>query len=998
MVSKNTFRISRGNKGMGLEYTDRFVNRHIGPQGEAERNRMLSVVGVNSLEELVTQTVPADIRMATDLELPTAMSEYEFAMHVRKLAADNRVFRSYLGMGYYNTITPPVIQRNIFENPGWYTQYTPYQSEISQGRLEALLNFQQMIVDFTGLDIANASLLDEATAAAEGMTLLHRSRGPEVVKRKADTFFVSRDCHVSTIEVLKTRAIPLGIALEIDDIDRFDPSNERYFGLLLQYPAEDGRLIDYSGVITAADANGVRTVLAADLLSLALLKSPGALGAHVAVGNTQRFGVPLGFGGPHAAYFATRDDFKRSMPGRLIGVSVDREGRTGLRLALQTREQHIRREKATSNICTAQALLAIMASMYAVYHGPDGIRRIATRVHRAAVILRAALAELGFTERNEHFFDTLRVNIDTGLVSRLQSAALTREINFRYLDDGSVGIALDETVSESDLIDIVTVFAESIDRGQSTDPAAIIARQVETSESITTDLSNSTGLPGNLIRTDDYLTHPVFHEHRSETEMMRYIKRLENRDLALNRAMIPLGSCTMKLNPAATMLPLTMPEFAAIHPFAPAEQCRGYERLFAELEADLAKITGLAATSLQPNSGAQGEFTGLMVIRSFHRDRGESHRDVALIPTSAHGTNPASAAMAGMQVVLVKCDDNGNIDMSDLRAQVEKHSERLSCLMVTYPSTHGVFEETIKEICDLIHQHGGQVYMDGANMNAQVGLTCPGLVGADVCHLNLHKTFSIPHGGGGPGMGPICVAEHLEPYLPGHPLAEHVGGERAIPPVAGAPRGSASILLISYGYIRLLGRYGLLNATEFAILNANYLKSRLEGAYTVLYQGKNGRIAHEMILDFREFKKAGIEVEDVAKRLVDYGFHAPTMSWPVPGTLMVEPTESEPLEELDRFCDAMLGIRSEIQDVIDGRVDATDNVLKQAPHTATEIAGDNWTHAYSRNRAVFPLSGQETYKFWPAVSRIDNVYGDRNLMCACPPVEAYAQESEPQHV
>ncbi len=968
-----------------MQFTDRYEQRHIGP-GPAELQAMLDVVGADSLEALIEETVPASIRLdAPVLEaIPESSAESVFIKEAADLAARNKVFKSYIGLGYSDCITPAVIARNIFENPGWYTQYTPYQAEISQGRLEALLNFQTVVMDLTGMAIANASLLDEGTAAAEAMAMLHRLRPPAVSKREAHTFFVADDCLPQTIEVVRGRAEPLGIQVEVGSAADYQPKDE-HFAILLQYPAADGAVHEYTGIIQAAQAHGIRCVVAADLLSLTLLQPPGEFGADVVVGNTQRFGVPLGYGGPHAAFFATRDDYKRSMPGRLIGVSVDRHGKAAFRLALQTREQHIRREKATSNICTAQALLAIMASMYAVYHGPDGLKAIAERVHRLARTLEKALSDLGYEQLNAAYFDTLQLRIPAEKMERLESEALNAGINLRYIDDERVSIALDETVSANDLRNLVMVFARTADQSTQYDPASVTESDLP--ERIATKIQ----------RTSEYLSHPVFHAHRSETAMMRYIRGLEQKDLALNTAMIPLGSCTMKLNAAAAMIPVTFAGFSKMHPFAPADQAEGYAAVFAELERFLSDITGFAATSLQPNSGAQGEYAGLMVIRAFQRDRGEGQRNVALIPTSAHGTNPASATMAGMDVVLVKCDDDGNIEIDDLRGKAEKYTDRLSALMITYPSTHGVFEEGIREICDIVHQHGGQVYMDGANMNAQVGLTSPGRIGADVCHLNLHKTFSIPHGGGGPGMGPICVAEHLEPYLPGHPLSERAGGERAIPAVAAAPYGSPSILLISYAYIKMLGRDGLPAATKYAVLNANYLKSRLDKAYTVLYTGKNGRVAHEMILDIRPFKKAGIDVEDVAKRLIDYGFHAPTMSWPVPGTLMVEPTESEPKEELDRFVEAMLTIREEIQAVIDGKVDAEDNVLKNAPHTAEEACADIWNHGYSRQSAVYPVQSLRAQKFWAPVGRIDNAYGDRNLMCACPPIEAYAdaEEAEP---
>ena len=955
------------------EDRDSFVHRHIGPR-DHELRHMLDTVGAKSLEELVDQTVPAKIRLEKDLNISAAMSEQEYIEHIQSVASRNQVWKNYIGQGYSDCFTPPVIQRTIFENPGWYTQYTPYQAEISQGRLEALLNFQTMVMDLTAMDIANASLLDEGTAAAEAMGMLHRMRSPAQEKANADVFFVSNDCHPQTIAVLQGRAEPLGITLEFGDATHWS-GHDRCFGALIQYPNTYGALFDYSDWAANLRERGIRLAVATDLLALALLTPPGEFGADVVLGNSQRFGVPPGFGGPHAAFFATRDEFKRSMPGRLIGVSRDSHGAPAYRLALQTREQHIRREKATSNICTAQALLAIMAGMYAVYHGPEGLRRIARGVHRAACRLEAGLQTLGFSQKNEHFFDTLCLEMTPALVSAVREAAQKARVNLRYFPDGShVGIALDETTTETDLEAILEIFANA--KGATT-PALASGEPLRFGEQ--------------FRRSSVFLNHEVFHRHRSETEMMRYIRQLEGRDLALNQAMIPLGSCTMKLNPAVTMMPVSMPAFARAHPFTPIEQLSGYAGIFRELEQDLAEITGLAATSLQPNSGAQGEYAGLMVIRAYHRSRGDEGRDVALIPASAHGTNPASAAMAGMRVVVVACDSNGNIDLEDLRARAEKHKDHLAALMVTYPSTHGVFEEGILEVCRIVHDCGGQVYMDGANMNAQVGLTSPGRIGADVCHLNLHKTFSIPHGGGGPGMGPICVAAHLEPFLPSTPLSEKSDSE--IQPISAAPWGSASILLISYGYIKLLGAGGLKAATQYAILNANYLKRRLENAYRVLYAGPGGRIAHEMILDMRPFKDAGVEVEDVAKRLIDYGFHAPTMSFPVPGTLMVEPTESEPLSELQRFCEAMLKIRREIEQVEQARITIEESPLRRAPHTAASLCED-WARAYERTEAVFPLANQVSVKFWPPVGRIDNVYGDRNLVCACPPMEAYAETDE----
>ncbi len=978
-----------------LESTDRYERRHIGP-GAADVDAMLAAIGVESIEALIEQTVPASIRTDSELKLDPALSEQDYLKSVADIADQNKIFRSYLGLGYSDCITPSVILRNVFENPGWYTQYTPYQAEISQGRLEALLNFQTMVMDLTGMEIANASLLDESTAAAEAMAMLHRLRSPG--RRQANTFFVDQNSLPQTIEVVQARAEPLGIQVELGDPASAAASGDDVYAVLIQYPDQYGAVRDPGATAATLREKEIRVVFAADLMSLCLLKAPGEFGADVVVGNSQRFGVPMGYGGPHAAFFATRDEFKRSMPGRLIGVSVDRHNRPAYRLALQTREQHIRREKATSNICTAQALLAIMASMYAVYHGPDGLKAIAERIHLAARSLEESLAKLGLKQMNPAYFDTLRFAVDPQQSAAIQKEALAAGINLRYIQAGGesgIVVALDEAVTAQELADLVAVFARGVGSGESSSRLkAMQDLAVGVYEKYTGGIESR--IPAGVARTTPYLEHPVFHEHRSETRMMRYIRSLEHKDLALNTAMIPLGSCTMKLNAATTMIPVSWPAFGRIHPFVPLDQVAGYRRVFTELENDLSEITGFAATSLQPNSGAQGEYAGLMVIRAYQKAQGQGGRDVALIPTSAHGTNPASATMAGLNVVLVKCDDQGNIDVPDLKAKAAQHADRLCCLMITYPSTHGVFEETIEEICREIHEQGGQVYMDGANMNAQVGITSPGRIGADVCHLNLHKTFSIPHGGGGPGMGPICVAKHLAPFLPGHGLAQELGTNASIPAIAGAPYGSASILLISYAYIKMLGKRGVLEATKYAILNANYLKTKLEGAYDVLYTGKNGRVAHEMILDIRPFKKlAGIEVEDVAKRLIDYGFHAPTMSWPVPGTLMVEPTESEPKEELDRFIEAMLKIREEIQAIADGQADQADNVLKNAPHTALEVSGDSWEHAYSRSDAAYPVAVLREQKFWAPVGRIDNAYGDRNLMCSCPPLDAYAESEEP---
>ncbi len=931
---------------------------------------MLEVVGAPSLDALIDDIVPADIRLSRALTLPAAETEFGYHQRLRAVAAGNRVCRSYIGLGYHDTITPPVIARNIFENPGWYTPYTPYQAEIAQGRLESLLNFQTMVSELTGMEVANASLLDEATAAAEAMALLMR-----VQKRPgATTFVLSSRVFPQVRDVILARAAPLGITVrEVDDLDRAAMDAD-VFGAYVQSPDDHGTLLDLRGFIARAHEAGVLVAVGADLLALTLTVPPGEMDADVVVGNAQRFGVPLGYGGPHAAFFATRERFVRQMPGRIIGVSVDARGRRAYRMALQTREQHIRREKATSNICTAQALLANMAACYGVYHGPDGLRDIAARVHDQAVRVAATAGALGWAQTNAAFFDTLRLEGPADRVARVRQAAERRGINFRYGAPGVIQIALNETVADADIVEIAA--------------ALEAAGSVGASRTV-----GAAPLPDALRRTSRFMTHPVFNAHHSETEMMRYIRRLERKDLGLDTSMIPLGSCTMKLNAAAEMMPVGWPEFARLHPFAPVDQAAGYARVFEELEQALAAITGFAAVSLQPNSGAQGEFAGLLVIQAWHRSRGAGERDVALIPQSAHGTNPASAALAGMRIVIVACDDQGNIDVDDLRAKAAAHGDRLACLMVTYPSTHGVFEHRIREICQVVHDHGGQVYMDGANMNAQVGLTSPAAIGADVCHLNLHKTFAIPHGGGGPGMGPIAVAAHLAPFLPGHSVIP-TGGSSAIPAISAAPWGSASILLISHAYIRMLGAQGVTDATRIAMLNANYLKARLEPHYPVLYTGRTGRVAHELIFDLRPFKaQTGIDEQDVAKRLMDYGFHAPTVSFPVAGTLMVEPTESEPLEELDRFCEAMIAIRREIQAVADGRADAKDNVLKGAPHTAEEVSANAWSHAYSREEAAFPVPGLREHKYWPAVSRIDNPYGDRNLMCACPPVEAYGDDS-----
>jgi glycine dehydrogenase len=962
-----------------LDASDWFAERHIGPSPD-ERDRMLETVGAVSLDALVDEAIPSSIRLAQPLNLPAAESEHEYLRRLTTVARRNKVFRSYIGLGYHDTITPSVILRMVMENPGWYTPYTPYQAEIAQGRLESLLNFQTMIADLTAMEVATASLLDEATAAAEAMTLLHRIRSSSGRTAAAEPShrricLVSDRCLPQTIDVLKTRAEPLDIDLHIGPTEAmtFEP---RVFGVILEYPDQFGAVSDLSPFIQKAHDAGVLVAVGADLLALALLKPPGEMGADVVFGNSQRFGVPLGYGGPHAAFFATRNAFVRQAPGRIIGVSVDVHGRTAYRMALATREQHIRREKATSNICTAQALLANMAAMYGVYHGPEGLTAIAARVHQLTRILERELVAIGVEQSNAQYFDTLRLRVPAGVES-IRRAALEQGINVRYIDDTSIGISLNETVTTADVQDLVNVFTKGLGKE---------SRAIEWPDA-ESRIANPE--PGILPRTTPFMTHPVFNTHRSETQMMRYLRSLERKDVGLDTSMIPLGSCTMKLNAATEMLPITWEHFSRLHPFAPVDQAQGYAQIIRELEAALAAITGFSAVSLQPNSGAQGEFAGLMVVRAYHRDRGDSHRDVVLIPASAHGTNPASAAMAGMRVVVVATAPNGNVDVEDLRRKASEHRERLACLMITYPSTHGVFEDEVKNICGIVHQHGGQVYMDGANMNAQVGLTSPASIGADVCHLNLHKTFAIPHGGGGPGMGPIAVAAHLAPYLPGHPLAR-TGGERAIHAIAAAPWGSASILLISYGYIRMLGAAGMTEATRYAILNANYIKARLEQHYPVLYARANGRVAHELIFDLRAFKSSGIDEMDVAKRLMDYGFHAPTVSFPVAGTLMVEPTESEDKGEVDRFCDAMTQIRREIEAVVTGAADRTDNVLKNAPHTAEAVAIAAWTHPYSREEAVFPLPFVRANKFWPSVGRIDNPYGDRNLFCSCPPVEAFA--------
>jgi len=952
--------------------TDKFVDRHNGPRA-SDVEAMLKKIGASSVDELIAQTVPAAIRLKKPLNLPGGMSEYQYHKHLRGIAARNKVFKTYIGLGYYNAIVPAVIQRNILENPGWYTAYTPYQAEIAQGRLEALLNFQTMIMDLTGMEIANASLLDEATAAAEAMAMLFHNRSREAVENGVNKFFVSDECFPQTIDLLKTRSAPMGIELVIGDFRTITLDNS-VFGALLQYPSADGKVNDYTDLVKKAKTNDITIAVAADVLSLVLLTPPGEWGADVVIGSTQRFGIPMGYGGPHAAYFACREIYKRSMPGRIIGVSVDAQGNPALRMALQTREQHIRRDKATSNICTAQALLAIMAGMYAVYHGPEGLKGIAQQVHLSAVALAAELKKLGYAVDEGIYFDTVKISgTDNARIRKLAEAA---QINFRYTDN-AITISVDQTTDADDLNAIIAVLSQAV--GMSADKAV---SQVTEAHILAQKPLIKQGR--SLI-----LQHPVFNIYHSESEMMRYIKRLENKDLSLTHSMISLGSCTMKLNAASELIPLTWPEFANIHPFVPAEQAAGYQEVIDGLDSALSEITGFAKMSFQPNSGAQGEYAGLLVIQAYHRSRGDAHRNIALIPTSAHGTNPASAAMCGMKIVLVKCDKQGNIDVADLREKAEQHKDELSCLMVTYPSTHGVYEEGISEITGIIHANGGQVYMDGANMNAQVGLTSPGNIGADVCHLNLHKTFAIPHGGGGPGMGPIGVAKHLTPFLPGHSLVK-TGGAQGIHAVSAAPYGSALILLISYGYVKMLGGEGMTEATRIAILNANYIKESLRNHYPTLYSGKNGRCAHEMILACAQFKHdAGVEVGDIAKRLMDYGYHAPTVSFPVADTLMVEPTESESREELDRFCSAMISIRKEIDGIISGKADRDDNVLKNSPHTAKAVVADDWQHSYTREQAAFPLKWVKDNKFWPSVGRIDNVRGDKHLICSCPPIESY---------
>ncbi len=945
-----------------------FVPRHVGPN-ERDVAEMLKTLGFQSLDALIDATIPAKIRYRGGLDLPKGMTELEVLAYFRTLAAQNQVFRSFIGMGYSDCVTPPVIQRNIIENPGWYTAYTPYQAEIAQGRLEALLNFQTMVIDLTGLEIANASLLDEATAAAEAMTMSYALKGTS----GKEVFLVASECHPQTIDVVKTRASVRGIEVRVSSHRDFKIGPE-VFGALLQYPATDGEVIDYTKTVEQLHASDALATVAADLLSLVLLTPPGEWGADIVVGNSQRFGVPLGYGGPHAAYFATRDEFKRHLPGRIIGVSRDADGKAALRMALQTREQHIRREKATSNVCTAQVLLAVVASMYAVYHGPQGLTRIARRVHGYATALAEGLRRLGYTIVHENYFDTVRVELGKRNAQTIVEEARRRRINLRAMEDRSVVIALDETVSNDDVVNLLASF------NGGKDPEFGLEDVLSGADARYDERFN---------RTSPFLTHPVFNKHHAETEMLRYMNRLQSRDLSLVHSMIPLGSCTMKLNATAEMMPITWPGFAKVHPFAPLEQTVGYQLLFDELEGALAEITGFTAVSLQPNAGSQGEYAGLLAIDAYHRSRGDGHRKVCLIPQSAHGTNPASAVMAGMRVVVVKTDERGNIDVDDLRAKAQDHALNLAALMITYPSTHGVFEESIVEICEVVHKFGGQVYMDGANMNAMVGLCRPADIGADVCHLNLHKTFCIPHGGGGPGMGPIGVAKHLVSFLPGHPVVK-LHGRHEVGAVSSAPWGSASILPISHAYIRLMGGEGLEYATRIAILNANYIAKRLEPHFPVLYKGAQGTVAHECIIDTRVVKQSsGVDVEDIAKRLMDYGFHAPTVSFPVPGTLMIEPTESEPKEELDRFCDAMISIREEIREIESGAADRQDNVLKNSPHTMSRVTASAWTHPYTREKAAFPAPWTVEFKFWPAVARVESAYGDRNLICSCPPTDSY---------
>lgn len=960
-----------------LQHPDKFVNRHLGPNDD-ETQEMIKVIGLEKIDKLISETIPPQIRFEKKLQLDNSLSETEFLTHLKSIASKNKIFKSYIGMGYNPTILPKVIQRNILENPGWYTQYTPYQAEIAQGRLEALLNFQTLIIDLTGLPVANASLLDEATAAAEAMSMLYNQR----TNKNANTFLVSSDSFPQTIDVLKTRSAPLGIQVVVSDVNK-NNLTEDVFGLFVQYPSDSGVVTDFKELFSFAKEKKIFKVVAADLLSLALLTPPGEFGADVVVGTSQRFGVPMGYGGPHAAYFATTEDFKRYLPGRIIGISMDHHGNPAFRMALQTREQHIRREKATSNICTAQVLLAIMAGMYAVYHGPKGIKAIAEKTHLLTRFLDHSLTKLGYKQVNKEYFDTLKISFNSessNLINEIKSLSIKNEMNFRYIDDFNIGITFNECTEVSDVTDITKIFAHAA------------GKEINEEQLLNEFASLKINLPSAFLRTSKFLTHPVFNSYQSETEMMRYIKRLENKDLSLVHSMIPLGSCTMKLNAATEMMGITWAEFSNLHPFVPVEQAEGYHQLFKELEKSLAEITGFDSVSLQPNAGAQGEYTGLLVIREYHIDNGDSHRNVVLIPSSAHGTNPASAVMAGMKVVVVNCDKFGNVSLDDLKIKAEQNKDNLAALMITYPSTHGVFEHKIVEICDIVHDNGGLVYMDGANLNAQVGLTSPGFIGADVCHLNLHKTFCIPHGGGGPGMGPIAVSAQLTKYLPGHAVV-NINKSKSISAVSAAPWGSANILIISYAYIKMMGAEGLEKASVTAILNANYIKAKLETYYDVLYAAKSGHVAHELIFDMRKFKtSANIEVEDIAKRLMDYGYHAPTVSFPVPGTLMIEPTESESKAELDKFCSAMIKIREEIAEIESGVCDNHDNVLKNAPHTIQTLLTDEWKHSYSREKAAYPLPWTKVNKFWPSVGRVNNAHGDRNLICSCNPITDYAEE------
>jgi len=964
-VKNVEFKIS-GLSGNLFMNTSSFALRHIGPR-DTDLAQMLKTIGADSMDQLISETIPDDIRLDKDIQLDLAMSEQEYLEHINALAAKNDLYKSYIGLGYHSSNTPPVIQRNILENPGWYTAYTPYQAEIAQGRLEALLNFQTMVSDLTGMELANASLLDEATAAAEAMSLLFAVRERNQKKAEVVKFFVSEEILPQTLSLLETRSEPLGIEIVVGDHEAFDFSSE-FFGAILQYPGKSGMVYDYKSFVEKATAARIKVAVAADILSLVSLEAPGNFGVDVVVGTTQRFGIPLGYGGPHAAYFATKEEHKRNIPGRIIGVTKDTDGNRALRMALQTREQHIKRDKATSNICTAQVLLAVMAGMYAVYHGPAGLTHIANTVHHSAISLSNALEKIGFTQTNKHFFDTLAIKADT---SAVKLVAEKHKVNFFYPNAETVSIAVNETTTLKELNLILSIFSE------------VAGKDSE----VITELTHGSAIPEGVVRTSSFMTFEVFNSYHSETELMRYIKKLERKDLALNHSMISLGSCTMKLNAAAEMLPLSDPRWGNIHPFVPTVQATGYQEMLNKLEDQLTEITGFAATSLQPNSGAQGEYAGLMVIRAYHESRGEQHRNICLIPSSAHGTNPASAVMAGMKVIVTKATEEGNIDVEDLRAKAIEHKDHLAALMVTYPSTHGVYESAIKEITSIIHEYGGQVYMDGANMNAQVALTNPGAIGADVCHLNLHKTFAIPHGGGGPGVGPICVAKQLVPFLPNNPVI-NTGGEKAITAISAAPWGSALACIISYGYICMLGEDGLRKSTLFAILNANYIKERLKGSFEVLYAGERGRAAHEMIVDCRPFKERGIEVTDIAKRLMDYGFHAPTVSFPVAGTMMIEPTESESKQELDRFCDAMISIRKEIDSATK---ETPNNVLKNAPHTQMMVTSDDWEFPYSRKEAAFPLEYVADNKFWPSVRRVDDAYGDRNLICTCEPIEAYME-------